>query len=70
MRKIAIIVDDVVRDLLPLSLLAMELKKKDFNPILVPSRIQFIEISKVKPDVVVINYQKIFQVIKMVNSTA
>ena len=56
MRKIAIIVDDVVRDLLPLSLLAMELKKKDFNPILVPSRIQFIEISKVKPDVVVINY--------------
>ena len=27
MKKVAIIVDDVVRDLLPLSLLAIELKK-------------------------------------------
>ena len=32
MKKIAIIVDDVVRDLLPLSLLAIELRKNNMIP--------------------------------------
>jgi len=56
MKKVAIIVDDVVRDLLPLSLLALELRKKNILPFLVPSRIQIFEIKTIKPEVIIINY--------------
>ena len=56
MKKVAIIVDDVVRDLLPLSLLAIELKKNNLIPILVPSRIQLFEIKIIKPEIIIINY--------------
>ena len=56
MKKIAIIVDDVVRDLLPLSLLAIELRKNNMIPFLVPSRIQLFEIKIIKPEIIIINY--------------
>lgn len=56
MKKIAIIVDDVVRDLLPLSLLAIELRKNNMIPFLVPSRIQLFEIKMIKPEIIIINY--------------
>ena len=56
MKKVAIIVDDVVRDLLPLSLLAIELKKNNLIPILVPSRIQRFEIKILKPEIIIRNY--------------
>ena len=56
MKKIAIIVDDVIRDLGPLALLAIELSKLGLEPFLVPLRIQHLEIKKIKPDYIVLNY--------------
>ena len=53
MKKVAIIVDDVIRDLGPLSLLSIELKKIGIEPFLVPLRIQHLEIKKIKPDVII-----------------
>ena len=56
MKKVAIIVDDVIRDLGPLSLLSIELKKIGIEPFLVPLRIQHLEIKKIKPDYILLNY--------------
>lgn len=56
MKKVAIIVDDVIRDLGPLALLAIELKKLKIEPFLVPLRIQHLEIKKIRPDYIVLNY--------------
>ncbi len=55
-KKVAIIVDDIVRDLIPLTLLAIELHRKKLKPYLVPARLQVIEIRKIKPDFIIINY--------------
>jgi len=55
-KKVAIIVDDIVRDLIPLTLLAIELRRKNLKPYLVPARLQVLEIRKIKPDFIIINY--------------
>ena len=55
-KKVAIIVDDIVRDLIPLTLLAIELHKKNLKPYLVPARLQVLEIRKIRPDFIIINY--------------
>ena len=47
-KKVAIIVDDIVRDLIPLTLLAIELHRNNLKPYLVPARLQVIEIRKIK----------------------
>ncbi len=50
--KVGIIVDNPQRDLAGCTILAKELKKYNYRPILIPSNLRFYEIGKIKPNYV------------------